>query len=323
MFALRPPERVNLAGQSDEQLARDHLSHTSLGVFLGCQQKYQYDYERRLAPAVTPEPLAMGRAFAHGVEHASPEAAEAYLREQAAKEAERAAGNPWIATPGADEVTVQATVVREASRAYLRQYGSHPAREIEMRARIRNPAVGGRYSLSHDLVGRVDALDLDSDGGVLYEDKLVGKIPRTDLSARVALDRQVSIGCYLIWRTTGVLVHEIRYRMTLKPGIRQRKGEAFEAYLERIAEEYAARPDHYLAEEIARRNEDDFLRLEQELWTWAEQIRAARRTGVWPRNSGQCHEYGGCRFLPLCAREPGAEHQYVVREKRTQEVQAA
>jgi hypothetical protein len=112
------------------------------------------------------------------------------------------------------------------------------------------------------------------------------------------------------------MVENVNYRMTLKPAIRQRQNESHDAYLDRIAEEYATRPDHYLVEEVATRSHDDFLRLEQELWEWAEQIRRARRVGVFPRNTGACHDFGGCKYLALCAGEPGAEHQFRVREDR-------
>lgn len=307
---LRPPEKVNLTDSP-----RDHLSHTALSTFLACQQRFAFHYEHRLSPSVAAEPLALGRAFAHALELSSPELGEKQLREQAAQEAERAAGNPWLVAPSQDEVDIQATIVREASRAYINRYGTHAqTREVELRARVRNPAVGGRYSLTHDVMCRVDAVS--TDWATLYEDKLVGQIPRRSLSARLALDRQVSLQTYLIWRATGVEVSEVRYRMTLKPAIRRRKDESHEDYLARIGEEYATRPDHYLTEEIAHRTRDDYLRLEQELWEWAEQIRRARRTGVWPRNTGACHDHGGCRFLALCAQEPGAEHQFVTREER-------
>lgn len=317
-YELRPPESVNLAGQP---ATRDHLSNSSLNTFLACQQRFAFHYEQRLDPAVTAEPLAMGRAFAEALEHGDPEAGATVLLEQALEQAEAAAGNPWLVVPDPQEVEVQATVVREAARAYLTRYGSHDqTREVELRARIRNPASGGRYSMTHDLLCRVDAVSADHRD--LFEDKLVGQIPQKSLAARLRLDRQVSIECYLIWRCTGQAPERVHYRMTRKPQIRRKQNESHEDYLERIAEDYRDRPDHYLVEEVAHRTEDDFLRLEQEVWTWAETLREARRTGVWPRNTAACHDFGGCRFLALCAREPGAEHQFVERQEREQEMAA-
>jgi hypothetical protein len=315
---LRPSERVNLAGTDT---GRGHLSQSAIKTFLTCQQQYAFHYEHRLEPAIKKTPLVVGGAFAHALEHGDPDAANDYLWELADQQRERASSSPWVVAPDSDQVMLNATIAREAARCYLKQYGSHQqTREVELRARIRNPAQGGRYSLTHDLLARLDALSADFT--VLYEDKLVGQIPRASLAAKVKLDRQVQIETYLVWRTTGVLVHEVRYRMTLKPGIRQRQNETFGAYLVRIADVYATRPDHYLAEEVVHPSLDDFLRLEREVWRWAESIRDSRHDGTWPRNTSACHEWGGCRFLPLCAGEPGAHHQFVEREQSSPEVAA-
>jgi hypothetical protein len=46
----------------------DHLSHTALGTFLACQQRFAFHYEQQLTPAIAAEPLALGRAFAHALE---------------------------------------------------------------------------------------------------------------------------------------------------------------------------------------------------------------------------------------------------------------
>jgi hypothetical protein len=307
---LRAPDLENLASQDT---GRATLSNTSIGTFLACEQKFEYHYEHRLSPAITATPLALGKAFSHALEVGDPIAGEMLLRRQADEENTRAIGNPWVQAPNERDVEIQATIVREASRAYLKQYGAHAAREVETRVRIRNPQAGGRYSQTHDLVCRVDGLA--PDGSHLIEDKLVGKLDRRNLHRRVLLDRQITIEAYSHWRTTGELIGEIRYRATLKPQIKQRKDEAFDAYLARIAVDYRDRPDFYLAEIEARRSLGDFLRLERELWRWAEQIRLARRDGTFPRDTSACTDFGGCRYLALCCDEPGAEHQYVVRPK--------
>lgn len=316
---LRHPEATNLAqdGDSrldDQRLGRGHLSHSALTTFLRCQQQFELHYERRLEPVVTARPLALGRAFATALEHTDPQAGETLLRADAAQEAKRAGNNPWITLPPQEEIDVQATIVGAAAKAYLHAYGHRDqTREVELRARIRNPRVGGRYSLTHDLVGRVDALS--DDGATIYEDKLVGQVDQRSLAQRVRLDRQVLIGAYLTWRCTGVAPEQVRYRVTRKPQIRMRKDETHTLFLARIKADYEDRPEHYLFEEVARPTVEDFLRLEQEMWEWTEQVRQARRSGVWPRNTGECYAYGGCRFLSICSGEPGAEHQYREREQ--------
>lgn len=180
-----------------------------------------------------------------------------------------------------------------------------------MKVRLRNPE--GRVSRTFDLLGIVDAVS--DDYRTIIEDKLVTQVPK-DLGQHVRLDRQVSIEAYLVWRTTGVQVDTIKYRVTRKPAIRPRQNETHSEFLDRIREEYTTRPDHYLREVEANRSLEDFELLEAELWEWADRVRRARRSGVFPRNTSACHDYGGCRYLPLCSREPGAEHQFHVRPKR-------
>lgn len=305
---LRDPELLNLE-DNDETVGRGHLSHSAIGTLLACEQRFKLHYESGLRPAVTATPLALGRAFATALETGDPQIGYDLVLADHAAEVAANAGNPWAVSVPREEAETGAVTVRAASRAYLKRYGQHgETRELTLRARIRNPAPGGRYSLSHDLVGRVDAVDLDN--RVLIEDKLASSQSKVGLDRRVKLDRQVSIETYLIWRCTGVLIDKVHYRVTSKPGIRQRQNETHDQFLERLEGDYAERPEFYLTEELAERTRIDFLRLETELWRWAEMVRSARTDRTWPRNTSACLEHGSCRFLPLCADEPGAYEQF-------------
>lgn len=303
---LRDPERENLHGQDT---GREALSHTRLGVFLACQEKYNWGYEHRLEPAVKSAALDMGAAFAHALEHADPRAgADLLLDQHKALQAEHAS-NPWVTVPDTGVAEINATTVLAAADAYLRYYGhSDVQREITMRARVRNP-VSGAGSRTFDVQARIDGLS----GDRLIEDKFTGRVEAVT-PRRLLLDRQVTLGCYLHWRTTGETIREVAYRMTKKPSIKRTQKETHDGFLERLVADYGERPEFYLHEFTLTRTPEDFLRLEQELWTWSEQIRAARRDGVFPRNTAACADFGGCQFLALCCREPGAAHQFRVRE---------
>jgi hypothetical protein len=120
-----------------------------------------------------------------------------------------------------------------------------------------------------------------------------------------------------------VVVERVHYRITRKPQIKQRQNESHDAYLDRIAQDYLDRPDFYLHEEPVTRTEDDFLRLEQELWRWAERVRDSRADGTFPRNTASCADFNGCKYVALCAGEPGAANQFVKRTEREQTKEAA
>jgi hypothetical protein len=143
----------------------------------------------------------------------------------------------------------------------------------------------------------------------LIEDKLVGRIDPVSVK-KVKLDRQVGLESYALWRITGKPVRVIRYRWVKKPSIKQRQSESVEEFIARLTSDYRERPDFYTHEEQTFRSDDDLLLLEAELWEYAEQRRQAVHSGVWPRNTSSCSDYGGCPFIPLCVGDPDAKHLY-------------
>lgn len=305
---LRPAELINLHGQDT---GRDALSHTRLGTFLACEERFRWQYIKRLEPAVKPEPLSRGAAFAHALELNNPQAGYDLVMEEQAALVEEHGHNLWISLPSEDDALRVATLVRAMSTAYLATYGTQGARrEVTLRQVLRNPQTGAA-SRTFDVQARVDAVA----GDLLIEDKTASRIPAFT-QQRLKLDRQVTLGCYLLWRCEGIDVRDVSYRITRTPSIKQTQKETLSEYLDRLEHDYAERASWYCQEFELSRTPDDFVRLEQELWDWAAQIRDATRKGVWPRNVSSCAEYQGCRYLALCAREPGAEQQFQVRGER-------
>jgi hypothetical protein len=59
------------------------------------------------------------------------------------------------------------------------------------------------------------------------------------------------------------------------------------------------------------------VRIEAELWEWANTIREGRKRNLWARNTSHCQEYGGCAFLPICLGDPDAGSLYQRKPPRT------
>lgn len=310
-MTLLPPDRVNLHGQDT---GREALSHTRLGVLLACQQRYRWRYEERLEPAVKRAPLTMGAAFATALETASPQAGFDKVMRDHADAQTLHAGNPWVVVPDTADAEIAATTVLAAAGAYLKHFGhTDVEREVTIRSRLRNPDTGG-VSHTFDVQARIDGLA----GDRLIEDKLSAKVDAAT-ERRLLLDRQVTIGAYLVWRSTGQMIREVSYRVTRKPTIKRRQNEGHDEYLERIVTDYQERgEDFYLHEFTLTRTADDFERLEAELWAWAESIRQARERGTFPRNTDSCTQWGGagCEFLSACCESPGWQSEYVERAPR-------
>lgn len=291
---LIPSDVQNLVDQEDRE-GRASLSHSSLNTQLACHQRYAYEYVDKIEPIVRSAGLRLGGAFSKALETGDPADGVAKL-----------SGEATILTQeDQDKLTIDCAIVTGAATAYLAAYGRREKREFGYRVRLRNPHTGA-YSRTFDLEGYADGL---TEGWELIEDKFVGKIDKVAIR-RLKLDRQLALECYGIWRATGQEITDVSYRFTRKPSIKQRKGETVDEFAERVEADYKERPEFYLIEEPIERTADDLVRIEAELWQWAQQRRDAARARIFPRNSSHCHDYGGCPFLPLCVGDPDAPNLF-------------
>jgi hypothetical protein len=302
--SLLPSDATNLAGT---ETGREHLSHSALNTLLACEQRYSYERVHRIELVEKPKPLSMGRAFQLAIEHGDPQAGATALAE------DRIA----FSQQDQDTLRIDMAIVMCAATAYLERWPNREGgvREFEYMVRLRNPHTG-RYSNTFDLLGYADELFDLGDSWELVENKLVGQVAAVAVR-KLPLDRQLALECYGVWRATGKPVSRVQYRFTRKPSIKPKQGESVEQFVRRLQGDYRARrDDFYLHEEELFRSTDDLVRIEAELWRWAEQLRAARREAVWARNSSHCHDYGGCPFIPLCVGDPDAPALYRERPER-------
>lgn len=300
---LRPSDATNHAGQDT---GRDTLSHTLLTTFLACPQRFDFRYQQRLEAVSRRDALTLGSAFQYGIEHRDPAAGAAQLREHAKTPNDQKAE---------DKLQADETIVKAAATYYLRRWppDATEARELEYRVRLRSPWTGA-YSQTFDLLGYADGVIDVGDHLELIENKLVGQLTEQGIK-RLKLDRQISLACYGLWRATGKPVRVVHYRMTRKPSIKQRQGERIDEFVDRLEADYAdpERQAFYGHAESLFRGTDDQLRVEQELWEWARQLRDQRRQRLFPRNTSACLDFGGCEFLPKCLGDPDAHALYRVR----------
>lgn len=306
MASLRPPDRENLAGQSDYDLGRAHLSHTAISMLLACRRKWGWRYDDGLELIAKPKPLALGKAFHYGLEVGDPVAGASLL------------DRPTDDQDDYDRLLADKAIVACAVKAYLDRWGSESHREMAYRIRLRSPYTGA-YGRTFDLVGYADGVTDHGEYLELHEDKLVGSIDKLKVR-RVRLDRQVALESYALWRVTGKPVRVIRYRWVRKPSIKPRQNEPLGAFIARLERDYVERrDDFYTEEEQTFRSADDLLLTEAELWQWAEELRQARAARLYPRNTDSCGDYGGCPYLDLCAGDPDARSLY--RERRDDETE--
>jgi hypothetical protein len=325
-LSLRPPDLDNLVDPENpderpdarsERLGRAHLSHSKIGTMLACERRYELHYEERLQLIRGRPALDLGRAFHEAIEKGDPEyGAQTYSKDRIASSQEEQ-----------DKILVNEQIIRSAATLYLTKWGTADAPEVPYRIRLRNPETG-RPSVTVDLEGRADGVMLHTGEEEPYielvEAKLVGAITNQKVEL-LKLDRQVTLGSYALWRVMGVPVRKVRFRWVRKPSIKQKQTETIGQYLERLEADYEERADDFYAhEETVTRAPADYLRIEQELWEWAERLRNLRQENkVFPRNTGACSDFGGCQFIPICVGDPDALSLYERRERETNDAHAA
>lgn len=299
---LRDPEGVNLIGV---ETGREHLSVTSLSALLNCQRRYQLHYETRLRLRDKPTALSLGGAYAKALEERDPTAGSRAL----------AAERTIWSQEDQDRLEIDCAIVEACAETYLAHWPERDdeLREFGFRVRLRNPWTGSP-SRTFDLLGYADGLFPSMGNWGLIENKLVGQVTQVSVK-RLPLDRQLALMAYGVWRATAVPVVDVDYRFVRKPSIRQRQGETVAEFTERLREDYRTRPDFYCVEEHLVRSAEDLLRIEAELWVWADQLRQAKATGFWPRNTSHCADFGGCAYIPVCVGDPDAEHLYEIKPR--------
>lgn len=151
---------------------------------------------------------------------------------------------------------------------------------------------------------------------------------------RLAIDSQVSAYVLANWQD-GTKLEGTLYDVIRKPGIRAKKlsngeraafvsdgiyfGKRFgndvrtafadtaetetpEMYSARLAHDCKERPDWYFQRRIIPRLDSDVVEYAEELWDVAAEIRTAKQTGRWFRNSGACMTYNTpCPYLGICS----------------------
>lgn len=151
---------------------------------------------------------------------------------------------------------------------------------------------------------------------------------------RLAIDSQVSAYVLANWQD-GMKLEGTLYDVIRKPGIRAKKlskaelasfvasgvyfGKRFdrdvqiefssgrevetpEMYGARLAHDCKERPEWYFQRRIIPRLDTDVVEYAEELWDVAAEIRTAKQTGRWFRNSGACMTYNTpCPYLGICS----------------------
>lgn len=318
------------------------LTHTKRRNWANCPRYYLHSHLQHLTPRIQKTGRRRGSIFGNALEFVRVNKdVEGFDLRQAINYKVDQMYDELIDTGnyGADQIPefeMEAAKMHIMVECYINRYGHDARRELEFNLPLVGP--NGEVSERYRLGGKIDGIartDIMPDGtkmATLIEDKLVQTIQKA-MILRLPLDAQASeYICAFIAQGWDA---KMLYRHTKWPGInllapKQFKtkadypGETLAEFEDRLYVDVAEDPGKYFDEQnlyFPKEHLDDYR---AGRWGIAQQIERATDVfrsshtpamldSTFPMNSSRCWEWGGCEFIPLCTKQPGAEHFYEVK----------
>lgn len=276
------------------------ITNSQIGTYLGCARKFWWNYELAIRPERKGTALSIGTAY-----HAALERINRGMEP-----------DPPV---GLDEP--YATIVACMISGWRWRWANQPIGKVvaaEMVFEFRPSRA--RFVQS----GKIDSIQELPDGRLaVVEYKTCGEdlSPQSDYWRRLNIDRQISI--YMLGaKALGYPVETVVYDASRKPGMRPKlltkaqggdgeQRESPEQYAARLMADIESRYEWYYGRQEIPRLESDLEQCRAELSMFAEQIRTARRTGRWPRNTDGCMRYGKCAYFNPCTNSHDPQAQGV------------
>lgn len=257
------------------------ISHTAKTTYMTCPRKYFYSYIEGVVPKGTPAPLRMGSVFSSALEYW-----DEWMVTKAYTDLIFNEDNPYQRQKLCHERDVVITLVRQ----YMAKYPRHD-REYEI-----PEILIGECSFKGFIDGRLDDL-------TLVENKLLSQWPQSREDALPLNDQVVGyVAAYSKIMDVPADQIRVRYHVTRKPGLRQRKDEDFITFTARCVEDILKREDHYQIDvpvQVTQATVDEWWEDTNDV---ARAMVASASTGVWPKNTGACTLYGTlCEYWNLCS----------------------
>lgn len=282
----------------------DIWTNSRLKTYQACPMKEKLRYRDCLVPIGKKEALNIGTAVHRGIEMRSIDEGLAALK----------FGFPE-STADAEAQDITRGTVRAMLQGYFAVYEPFEEHDPEIGFEIgaRFPTKSGmRRSNRIKLCGKIDDIVTINGQQWIVEYKTATQIDKSYFD-RLYVDSQITFYMMAALRCDFNPVGVI-YRVLKKPQIRRRQGETVDAFIERMEQDYLARPEFYFHESKYYRTMADIAQFEKDVWHEIRQANQNAKDGHIFRHSHSCSNYGTCPYLPLCTGEAGAEMMFEYRE---------
>lgn len=282
----------------------DIWTNSRLKTYQQCPMREKFRYRDCLVPLGKKEALNIGTAVHRGIETWSVDEALEALKFDFP-----------TSTADAEAQEIIRGTVRAMLNGYYAKFEPFEDHDPEIGFEIgaRYPTKSGlRRSNKIKLCGKIDDIATIDGQQWIVEYKTASKIDKSYFD-RLYVDSQITFYMMAALRCDFKPVGII-YRVLRKPQIKKRQGETVDAYIERLEQDYLARPEFYFFETKLYRSQNDLMQFEIDTWREIKQANQNADKGYFFRHSHSCSDYGTCPYLPLCTGEAGAEAMYEYKE---------
>jgi hypothetical protein len=153
--------------------------------------------------------------------------------------------------------------------------------------------------------GLIDGLGTYDKESALVEIKCLGQVSKQVFDT-MAFNGQVH--SYLSTRPEAKRPKQFVFCVIRKPSKWVKRGQSIDEFIAEIKADLIARPDFYFIVWVQPVGDNAIRRALDDVDAGAEDLKckyarlggAVRKPECWARDDRQCHEYGGCEYLPLC-----------------------
>lgn len=286
-----------MGGKAAGNQGSEIWTHSRIKARMNCPRLEHLRYTEELVPIGRSAALDIGTAVHKGIEE--------WSVEEALKTFD---GIEPTDQNEADEIEIAKATVEGMLTGYMSRFEPFRRHTPEKEFRLPLLLTGGKKSRKHFIAGKIDDIVHELDGDWIVEYKTAGQLNGAYFD-RLYVDEQITMYCYAAKRM-GFNPIGVIYRVIRKPTIRPRKEESISQYTKRLIEEYGSRPEFYFYEQRLYRSQSELASFEESLRERILSFEKDKRAGRNYMNTGHCCVYAGCRYLPLCTGQNGAECLY-------------